>query len=52
MFNKNDRSARVEMLIKNHGKIVAVNQIALDCMRGDREMIGNLPVSYLLFKSI
>ena len=33
MFAKNDRPGRIDMLIKNHGKLVSVNQIALDCLR-------------------
>ena len=40
------------MLLKNHGKLVSVNQIALDCLRLEREKNGSLPVSYLLFKNI
>lgn len=36
VFNKNERSGRLQMLIKNHGKLVAINQIALDCVKGDR----------------
>lgn len=33
MFVKNDRPGRLDMLLKNHGKLVSVNQIALDCLR-------------------
>jgi hypothetical protein len=40
------------MLIKNHGKIVSINQIALDAIKGEREKLGGLLISYLLFKSI
>lgn len=52
LFVKNDRPGRLEMLLKNHGKLVSVNQIALDCLRLEREKNGSLPVSYLLFKNI
>ena len=33
MFGKNERPGRIDMLIKNHGKLVSVSQIALDCLR-------------------
>lgn len=33
MFAKNDRPGRIDMLMKNHGKLVSVNQIALDCLK-------------------
>jgi hypothetical protein len=53
MFALNkDRPGRLEMLIKNHGKLVSINQIALDCIKLERERNGTLPISYLLFKSI
>lgn len=33
MFVKNDRPGRLDMLIKNHGKLASVNHIALDCLK-------------------
>lgn len=33
MFEKNERPGRIDMLIKNHGKLISVSQIGLDCLR-------------------
>ena len=33
MFVKNERPGRIDMLIKNHGKMISVTQIALDCLK-------------------
>ena len=33
MFGKNERPGRIDMLIKNHGKMASVSQIAVDCLK-------------------
>jgi hypothetical protein len=33
MFVKNERPGRIDMLIKNHGKLISISQIALDCLK-------------------
>ena len=33
MFNKNQRSGRIDMFIKNHGKLISIGQIAMDCLK-------------------
>ena len=33
MFSKNERPGRIDMLIKNHGKMASVSQIAVDCLK-------------------
>lgn len=49
-YAKNDRSNRLELLLKNHAKCVTLNQMILDMFRLEQPKC--VYISYYLFKSI
>ena len=55
IYNKTERvAARLEMLSKNHGKLLAINQIALDAAKSavSKDKTPGIAMAYLLFKHI
>lgn len=55
IYNKTERqAARLEMLSKNHGKLLAINQIALDAARSavNKDKTPGIAAAYILFRNI
>ena len=49
-YAKNDRSNRMELLLKNHAKCLTLNQMVLDMFRLDQDK--SVYIAYFIFKNI